>query len=126
MKRALVIGIFLSMLIAVIVLRKAIDYATEPEADKDCPPIPTGAGPAGPVRVQPAVTASLVWVQRGGTLNDASCLSRTPVYGVVAVREIDDVRAALAFARDSGLKVSVAGVPAWAVRRSRATRSSWT
>jgi FAD/FMN-containing dehydrogenase len=110
MKRALVIGIFLSMLLAVIVLRKAIDYATEPEADKDCPPMPTGAGPAGPVRVQPAVTASLVWVQRGGTLNDASCLSRTPVYGVVAVREIDDVRAALAFARDSGLKVSVAGV----------------
>lgn len=110
MKRALVIGLFLSMLLAVIVLRKAIDYATEPEADKDCPPPPTGAGPSGPVRVQPAVTAAVVWVQRGGTLNDASCLSRTPVYGVVAVREIDDVRAALAFARDHGLKVSVAGV----------------
>ena len=110
LKRALVIGLFLSMLIAVVALRKAIDYATEPEGEKDCPPVPTGAGPSGPVRVQPAVTASVVWVQRGGTLNDASCLSRTPVYGVVAVREIDDVRTALAFARDNGLKVSVAGV----------------
>ena len=86
------IGIFLSMLLAVIVLRKAIDYATEPEGDKDCPPVPTGAGPSGPVRIQPAVTAAVVWVQRGGTLNDASCLSRTPVYGVVAVRELDDFR----------------------------------
>jgi FAD/FMN-containing dehydrogenase len=105
-----VIGLFVFLLLAVIALRKAIDYASEPEGEKDCPPAPTGAGPAGPVRVQPAVTASVVWVQRGGTLNDASCLSRTPVYGVVAVREIDDVRAALAFARDNGLKVSVAGV----------------
>ena len=104
------IGLFLCLLLAVIALRKAIDYATEPEGEKDCPPVPTGAGPSGPVRVQPAVTASVVWVQRGGTLNDASCLSRTPVYGVVAVREIDDVRTALAFARDNGLKVSVAGV----------------
>src|SRR5439155_23232391 len=38
------------------------------------------------------------------------CLSRTAVYGVVAVREIDDVRAALQFARDNGLKVATAGV----------------
>lgn len=104
------VGFFLFLLVTVIALRKAIDYAMEPDREKDCPPVPTGAGPAGPVRVQPAVTASVVWVQRGGTLNDASCLSRTPVYGVVAVQEIDDVHAALAFARDHGLKVSVAGV----------------
>ena len=31
-------------------------------------------------------TPSLHWAQRGGTVNDASCLSRTAVAGVVAVR----------------------------------------
>ena len=31
------------------------------------------------------------WAQRGGTVNDASCLSRTEVAGVVAVRNEKDV-----------------------------------
>src|SRR2546425_2772281 len=109
--RASVIALLLFLLIAVVALRKALYYAAEPDGEKDCPPVvPAGADPPRPVRIRPVVPASLVWVQRGGTVNDASCLSRTPVYGVVAVREVDDVRAALAFARDNGLKVSVAGV----------------
>src|SRR2546428_10578813 len=108
---ASVIALLLFLLIAVVALRKALYYAAEPDGEKDCPPgAPAGADPPRPVRIRPAVPASVVWVQRGGTVNDASCLSRTPVYGVVAVREVDDVRAALAFARDNGLKVSVAGV----------------
>src|SRR2546428_9307911 len=108
---ASVIALLLFLLIAVVALRKALYYAAEPDGEKDCPPVvPAGADPPRPVRIRPVVPASLVWVQRGGTLNDASCLSRTPVYGVVAVREVDDVRAALHFARDNGLKVAVAGV----------------
>jgi FAD/FMN-containing dehydrogenase len=53
---------------------------------------------------------SLAWLQQGGTLNDASALSQTPVYGVVRVTSEDDVAAALAFARANGLKVSMAAV----------------
>jgi len=109
--RPLVIALLCGVLIAFVALRKALYYAADPTGDKDCPPpAPGGADPSRPARIQVAAPASLVWVQRGGTLNDASCLSRTPVYGVVAVREVDDVRAALHFARDNGLKVSVAGV----------------
>src|SRR3989454_3915218 len=109
--RASVIALLLCLLIAVVALRKALYHAAEPDGEKDCPPVvPAGADPPRPVRIRPVVPASVVWVQRGGTVNDASCLSRTPVYGVVAVREVDDVRAALVFARDNGLKVSVAGV----------------
>jgi FAD/FMN-containing dehydrogenase len=106
-----VIALVLFALIAFVALRKALYYAADPAGEKDCPPVaPAGSDPSRPGRIQLAAPASLVWVQRGGTVNDASCLSRTPVYGVVAVREVDDIRAALTFARDNGLKVSVAGV----------------
>ena len=108
--RPLVIALLLFVIVTVFALRKAILYAADPVGEKDCPPVsPADASPARPDRPASA-PASLVWVQRGGTVNDASCLSRTAVYGVVAVREIDDVRAALQFARDNGVKVATAGV----------------
>jgi FAD/FMN-containing dehydrogenase len=58
----------------------------------------------------PGFDPSLRWKQRGGTLNDASALSRTPVFGVVEISGEDDVAGALAFARANGLKVSMAAV----------------
>src|SRR5690606_22690985 len=58
----------------------------------------------------PEFDPALPWSMKGGTLNDASGLSRTPVYGVVEVASRNDVARALAFARDNGLKVSVAAV----------------
>lgn len=58
----------------------------------------------------PAHDPALPWLAKGGELNDASALSRTPVYGVVGVRNEADIAGALAFARDNGLKVSMAAV----------------
>src|SRR6266436_8943784 len=73
--RASVIALLLFLLIAVVALRKALYYAAEPDGEKDCPPVvPAGADPPRPVRIRPVVPASLVWVQRGGTVNDARCL----------------------------------------------------
>jgi FAD/FMN-containing dehydrogenase len=74
-----------------------------PLHDKDCGPISsiaaTGADAAGP----------LPWSSKGGTVNDVSCLSRTPVFGVVKVASEKDVADALAYARENNLKVSTAG-----------------
>ena len=67
-------------------------------------------------------SGTLRWTQRGGTINDASCLNRTPVHGIVAIRSVDDIRNALPFARGQriegrrGRRASTA----WAARRSRA------
>src|SRR2546427_10271567 len=98
--RASVIALLLCLLIAVVALRKALYYAAEPDGEKDCPPVaPAVADPPRPVRIRPAVPASVVWVQRGGAGNDASCLSQTPVYGVGRVGQGADVRQSLAFAR---------------------------
>lgn len=53
---------------------------------------------------------NLRWLSKGGDINDASCLSATPVYGVVEVASENDVARALDFASSNGLKVSMAAV----------------
>jgi FAD/FMN-containing dehydrogenase len=103
--RPIAVALLVVLLAVAAVIRKAVEYAADPVGDKDCvPPSPLRPAPAS------AVVAPLPWSQRGGTVNDASCLNRTPVYGVVRVRAEEDVRAALRFARDHGRRVSVAGV----------------
>jgi FAD/FMN-containing dehydrogenase len=100
--------------------QKAVELAAEPSGEKDCGAFNVGAGvgaaslaPTVPVTPPSAAlspeAAGLIWAQRGGSLNDASCLNRTAVYGVVQVTSADDVQRALQFARQNGLKVSMAG-----------------
>lgn len=104
------IVLVLVILGAVVVTRRLLQYAADPAGEKDCPP-PGGAPPAGPAGATLAPPVPPVpWMGGPGTVNDASCLNRTPVHGVVAVREVEDIRNALRYAREHGLKVSVAGV----------------
>lgn len=105
------LGAALALLVAVLLfpLRRAAQLAADPIGPKDCAPVE----PDGPnsLRVTvPVRNETLSWLQRGGTINDVSCLNRTTVHGIVEVREIDDVRRALTYARDNGLKVATAGV----------------
>jgi FAD/FMN-containing dehydrogenase len=83
-------------------------YSAPPDEAKDCV---VHVRPAdGDVDALDTSTPYPEWIsQRGGTVNDASCLNRTPVYGVVRPTSEDDVRRALAFAREHHLKVSIAG-----------------
>lgn len=83
-------------------------YSGAPDGAKECvvhvrPASADGYVPAVADRYPGHLT------QRGGTVGDASCLTRTPVYGVVRPRTEQEVRQALAFARAHGLSVSVAG-----------------
>ncbi|MGD9904849.1 MAG: FAD-dependent oxidoreductase [Vicinamibacterales bacterium] len=88
-------------------IRKAAELAADPVGEKDCGP---EADPATAPAAAVVDASRLPWSQRGGTVNDASCLNRTPVHGIVQVGGEDDVRAALVYARDTGRKVSIAGV----------------
>lgn len=65
---------------------------------------------AQPLGRPPEFDPALPWSMKGGEMNDASALSRTPVYGVVEIAEEAHVAAAVAFARRNGLKVSMAAV----------------
>ena len=100
-------GLVATLLVAA-VIRKAVEYAADPAGDKDCPPLSPGHPGDAATRSAIAPPAALPWSQHGGTINDASCLNRTRVYGIVRVRQDEDVRAALRFAREHGLRVSIA------------------
>ncbi len=95
--------------------RKVDQLSADPIGEKDCPPASPDpsqsvnpANPANPLTIKES--PQLAWAQKGGTINDASCLNRTSIYGMVAVKSIDDIRQALAYARVNRLKVSIAGV----------------
>ncbi len=87
--------------------------ARDPSGPKSCGRIADidGIGlPLEPPANLPPHDPNLPWLMKSGTVNDASCLSETPVYGVVEVTEEDHIAAALAFARTNGLRVSMAAV----------------
>jgi FAD/FMN-containing dehydrogenase len=92
-------------------VKKAIDFSVAPKKDKECDFIyPEVADQTKPTTIALDTShAVLNFEQRGGVINDASCLNKTAVYGVVKVTSADDVKNALSFAREKGLKVTSAG-----------------
>jgi FAD/FMN-containing dehydrogenase len=104
-RRSLVLGG--GLLVAGAALERAGRLAAGPGGDKANPSIVPAPSAVG--RTAAENEGGLRWRQRGGTLDDASSLDRTAVFGVVDVREEADVARALAFARASRLKVSAAG-----------------
>lgn len=96
-----------------IVIQKIISYSADVIGQKECPPIfPDAAGDSKltNIKVNDPFDAKLPWEQKGGSINDASCLDKTYVYGVVQVKTVDDIKNVLIFAKEKGLKVSIAGV----------------
>ncbi|HEX6255828.1 MAG TPA: FAD-binding oxidoreductase [Euzebyales bacterium] len=98
---------------AVAVARFVDTYAGEPAQAKDCPPLHGGEAElreTDATEVLPAPKAlPVALIQRGGTINDASCLNRTPVAGVVRPESVRELREVLAFAASEGLQVTAAG-----------------
>ena len=88
--------------------------SADPTGEKDCPPVFADATVSEDaqinVQIAPLSQSDLLkWKQKGGTINDASCLDRTSVYGIVQVTNIDDIKNALEFAKENKIKVSMAG-----------------
>ncbi len=104
--------VFAGVLFASLLARKIVEYSADPVAPKDCVPDTQSRSAISSRPVAIPTRASdviLPFVQRGGTLNDASCLNRTLVFGVVKVKSETDIKRALQFARENRLKISVAG-----------------
>jgi len=95
----------------VISAKKVFDYASPPNGEKDCNFIfPNAVDQTKPTTITIKTPAHLIdFEQKGGVVNDASCLNKTSVYGVVKVSTIEDVKNALLFARENDLKVTSAG-----------------
>lgn len=90
---------------------KGYQYASAPTKPKECDFIyPERAEQTTPANIRLfSVPENVPLRQTGGTANDASCLNKTAVYGIATISSEDDIRNALAFARDNGLKVTSAG-----------------
>ena len=93
--------------------RKMAALAADPAGEKACHPAQDDASgkpiDLGGVRaIKPL--SDVTWSQLGGTINDASCLDKTEIYGVVEVHGIDDIAKTLTFARANKLSVTCAGV----------------
>src|SRR5688500_6057331 len=90
----------------------AAPLMADPAGWKDCASVlPMLAGePAAEAGAPETALPALQWQQRGGTINDASCLSRTAVEGIIKVASADDVARALDYARAEGLEVTPAGM----------------
>lgn len=92
---------------------KVMELSADPVGEKDCGPwVSSAAGDATaiPVDTSAPLVAELDWAQQAGLINDASCLNATAVYGIVRIHSEADVRNALLFAREQGLKIAPAGV----------------
>jgi FAD/FMN-containing dehydrogenase len=92
--------------------RKVDELSADPVGEKECAPLsPATAGdPTKSNVVEVKVSPVLPWAQKGGTLNDASCLNQTAVYGVVQVKTEDDIGNALQYARENKLRVALSAV----------------
>jgi len=108
-RRRIAIGIVLLLLVFGIATGlKVYEYAAGPTGEKDCAANPRFAGPpiAPSLRI---VEPPIRLAQRGGTINDASCLNRTSIYGIAKPANEDELRKLVAFAQANGLKLSIAG-----------------
>ncbi|MEZ4862279.1 MAG: FAD-binding oxidoreductase [Caldilineaceae bacterium] len=92
--------------------RGVFQLSADPIGEEECHPLALAeSNLTDPPPVASAnAPVELPWVQQGGYINDASCLNRTQIYGIVQVRTEADIRNALQFARDNGRKVALAGV----------------
>lgn len=89
--------------------------SADPVSEKDCPPVFADTTASSNTQISVEITPLsagelLKWKQKGGTINDISCLDRTPVYGIVQVTSVEDIKNALIFAKENKLKVSMVGV----------------
>src|SRR5437868_1860181 len=102
----IILPLILIIVFAMALTKKLIYLAADPEKEKDCPPlIPDDAKTAMGTFTMPMSQRSLPFVQRGGTINDASCLDRTAISGIIKIRSEDDIKHALQYAKENKLKV---------------------
>ncbi len=104
----------MAILFAVLCVKKIFDLSAAPTTSKACDFIfPESVDQTKPTIIRvvqhPDSSYILEFEQRGGIINDASCLNKTAVHGIVKISNTEDVRHALAYARENNLKVTSAG-----------------
>ncbi|MQB01426.1 MAG: FAD-binding protein [Actinobacteria bacterium] len=106
--RALVVLVPLLLYATATLRNRFLLYTSPPSDDQYCLAQPSSSTAGAPEHIA-NVPRTLRLVQEGGTINDASCLNETGIFGIVRPTTIEDLRQTLAFARAKGLRASIAG-----------------
>lgn len=88
---------------------KVLQLAEAPQNEKGCADLKNQKEDATDLSAF-SFSKVLTWLQRGGTINDASCLDQTAVFGVVKIDTEVDISNALTYAQEQKKTVSIAGV----------------
>src|SRR6476646_12188849 len=102
----------LAVLFGISGFRKLQALAADPDGEKNCRTANNeDQGKADLEKIKAiAPLQGVKWSQLGGAINNASCLNKTEIYGIVEVRSVDDIAKTLTFARDNQLAITTAGV----------------
>jgi FAD/FMN-containing dehydrogenase len=105
------LGAILIAVLALITGKKINDFAAAPKDDRDCDFVypQTDRNTELVISYVTINDAGVEVQQTGGAINDASCLNKTNVYGIVQIHTEEDVAKVLQFARDNNLKITPAG-----------------
>lgn len=117
LKQKIAVGSLIVLALGTVINKKVFDYAAPLQGERDCnyiAPQQRDADKATTIGLQsrPNTTGSqgsIEFAQIGGFITDASCLNKTAIAGVVQVRNEQDIRAALSYASENNVKVSLAG-----------------
>lgn len=114
LKRAVFVLLpIISLVLIFTIVKKIVYYSAEPSKDKDCHliyPFSSFVPTKTTTIVMQNPYTAIPFLQRGGTIDDISCLNRTIVYGIVKVSNVEDIKAAILFAKENNLKTSIAGI----------------
>lgn len=106
-------NLLISSIFAVLVFAggKMYQFASEPTRPKNCNYIyPEGVDQTKPTNLKVEFPQNVIdFKQKGGFSNDASCLNKTSIYGVVKISKTEDISNALKFAKNNGIKITTAG-----------------
>jgi FAD/FMN-containing dehydrogenase len=109
-RRSFLYSLFLATAALVgLCVKRIFDFSLAPDKEKESDFVfPPDTEEVQRVSAGPS-NATIAWKQLGGYTNDASHLNKTSIYGIAQISTESDIRRALQFARENGLKVTCAG-----------------
>jgi FAD/FMN-containing dehydrogenase len=111
MQRKKLIVTSFTALVALLAGKKVYDYAAPPSKEKECEYVfpKESASTTEQAPVVQNVPRGFTFESLGGFTNDASCLNKTAIAGVAKITTESELSAALTYARENKLQVSIAG-----------------
>jgi FAD/FMN-containing dehydrogenase len=94
----------ISLFLIALLAKKVIDLSSAMKGHKDLFP-----NIRNETKQLEGESSGLPFSQLGGTINDASGINRTAIYGIIEVKTEEDIKNCLLFAKKNGLKISIAG-----------------